>query len=494
MPHLKISLQPKQYEAYKDIIEGKYKYLFYGGAKGGGKSYLIRANQIERRMEFAGTTGVVIRKTYPELVANHIRKIFQEYPFTKQWFKAAEKSIYFPNGSVLDFRYLSSTTDVYTYQGLEYDDICLDEAGQHEEEVFKILGTSLRSDPAIRIRHKNFTPCFLLTGNPGGIGHGFLKRLFIERKFTAKEKPEEYGFIQSKIYDNPIFLKANPEYLQTLKNLPDDLRRAYLDGDWTVFLGQYFSDFREDVHVIEPFEIDPEWNKLFAVDWGYSPSPYHVGWYAIDNFGNIYKYRELEGLETSPVELAEKIVEFSKEDKNLYIGVGDTQMWEQNPFQIASEARKDEVITDKSIALQVNEVLSKVNLYMQQANKARVTGWTNLKVAFQWRGDYNEDGTRNIIKAPKYRMFKTCISTIAAYPNQIYSKLRPEDMFKQSGDDPCDTDRYALMAISEKVMPEVRNILEEERQKIQWRVGWERKFPDVVWAEEETIPKVMELY
>ena len=449
-----ILLQPKQYEAYQYIEKGHAKFVFYGGAKGGGKSFMARAKEYTRRKRYAGTTGVVIRKTYPELLANHIRKMFVEYPNTRMWYKSSEKAIYYPNGSITEFKYLQSTDDVYNYQGIEYDDITLDEATQHDEEVFKILKTSLRSDPKVIKRHPDFKARFLLTGNPGGIGHGWVQRIFVNRDFNQDENPEDYHFIQAKIQDNPIFIEANPEYLQNLYDLPEALRRAYLEGDWTVFIGQFFSEFRKDIHCIEPFEIPDEWEKLFSLDWGYSPHPFHCGWYTMNRETNtIYKYRELEGLETAPRDIAEQIVELSKEDKHLYFGVGDTQMWEQNPFQTISEARQEEVVTDKSIALQINDVLNP-KLDMLKANKARITGWTNLKTSLQWKGEVR-DGEHVIVKKPHYYIFKTCPITLAAYPNQIHANLKPGDMLKQDGDDPCDTDRYALMAFSDNKVPDI---------------------------------------
>lgn len=439
---INISLQPKQLKALQ-LIEAGQKNVFYGGAKGGGKSYLIRAKEVFRRMKYPGTTGAIFRQTYPELLANHIRKFFQEYPVTRDWYKAQDKSIYWPNGSVTDFKYLQRTDDVYKQQGIEYDDITLDEATQHEEEVYKILSTSLRNDPKIFKMNPGFRPSFLMTGNPGGIGHHWVKRLFVDKEYDPNEKPGDYAFIQAKVYDNQVFLKVNPDYLATLQALPEDIRRAYLDGDWDVFIGQFFRSWRRDIHVIEPFKIDSEWPKVFSLDWGYFPHPFHVGWYAKDFQGNIYKYREKSGLETSPPDLGEIIAELSKSDRNLRFGVGDTQMWQLNPWSRS----RGEVPSDKSIAMQINAKLAELKIHMFKANKDRVTGWANLRSLLEWRADYKANGTREFKQRPRYYVFENCTETISAYPRQIHSELRPEDMLKQDGDDPCDTDRYAIMAL-----------------------------------------------
>jgi len=459
MPELVIDLQPKQLEAFETIENGLAKVCFYGGAKGGGKSYFVRAKEVYRRLKYPGTTGAIFRRTYPELLANHIRKFWVEHPFAKDYYRSQEKCIYWPNGSVTVFSHLARTDDVYNYQGVEFDDISLDEATQHEEEVFKILKTSLRNDPKVIAKNPGFKPSFLLTGNPGGIGHGWVKRMFVDRKFNPNENQADYVFISAKIYDNPIFLSVNPGYLQDLKDLPTDLRRAYLEGDWNIFVGQFFSDWRDDIHVIDPIAVNDEWPKIFAIDWGYSPHPFHIGWYTKDFEGNIYKYREKDGTETPPTDLGKIVGELSKEDRGIAFGVGDTAMWAQNPFQ-----NKESVYTDKSIADQINSVLQQYNLHMFQANKDRITGWTELRSLLKWDGIIGVTGQREFTRRPKLYIFKTCENTIACYPNMIHSELKPEDMEKIDGDDPVDTDRYAVMAIKEGIKQEEKK--ESHRDKL----------------------------
>jgi phage terminase large subunit len=450
MPGFKVTLQDKQLEAFDAIEAGKAQYYLYGGAKGGGKSYLVRADEIYRRMVYPGTTGAIFRKTYPELISNHIRKFWQEYPFTREWWRESEKAIKYPNGSITEFKYLDTTNDVYNYQGIEFDDIALDEATQHEEEVFKVLKTSLRSDPKTITRNPGFHGRFLSTANPGGPGHGWVKRLYIDKRYNPEETASDYAFIAAKIYDNQIFLNANPQYLKNLQDLPEDLRRAYLDGDWEVFIGQFFGDWRYDIHRIEPIEVDRYWGKIFGLDWGFSPHPFHAGWYTQDFQGNVFKYRELEGNETAPQDVANQIVELSRDDSGLTFGVGDSQMWELNPY---SAKKPQEAYSDKSIAETIRSVLQRHGMDMFQANKNRITGWTLLKTMLQWDAELNAQGRREFTKRPKYYVFSACPLTISAYPNMIHSKLHPEDMQKIDGDDPCDTDRYALMHIQGGIKP-----------------------------------------
>ena len=330
-----ITLQPKQKEALKksDVTP----VLFYGGAKGGGKSYLVRAREISRRLKYGNTKGLIVRKTYPELLSNHIRQFFVEYPFTYDWYKSGEKAIYYPNGSITEFSHLGSAMDVYTYQGREYEDISIDEITQHEETVFKILRSSNRTS------NKAFTDAggkvsMLLTGNPGGIGHGWVKRLFIDKQYTEEERPEDFGFVQAKVWDNKALMKADPDYIRRLRDLPKDLQRAYLEGDWDIFAGQVFNEWRRELHVCNRVIPRSDLPHFMWIDWGYSGNENHEGAFACilgalvqENykgvvFNRIIVYREYYGKFKHPKEWA-KIIYESSPVKSFKDGVGDSAMF-----------------------------------------------------------------------------------------------------------------------------------------------------------------------
>jgi phage terminase large subunit len=327
---IEISLQEKQKLAFEKSLETPV--MFYGGAKGGGKSYLIRAREIYRRLKHPNTTGLIVRKTYPELVTNHIRMFFKEYPMVVDWFKGGEKAIHYPNGSVTEFSYLKGTNDVWTYQGREYQDVSIDEITQHEEMVFKILRSSVRTtDPTIN-------PTMLLTGNPGGVGHGWAKRLFIDRQYTENENPDDFDFVQAMVYDNKALMDADPKYLQRLRDLPDDLRRAYLEGDWDVFAGQVFSEFRREIHTMKSLVPSSNNPHFLWIDWGYSGREGHEGAFAAylgslikvnyigETFNRVIVYKEWYGKYKKPSEWAE-IIFNETATRNLRKGVGDSAMF-----------------------------------------------------------------------------------------------------------------------------------------------------------------------
>jgi phage terminase large subunit len=288
-------------------------------------------------MKYPNTKGLIVRKTYPELLSNHIRKMFKEYPLTINWYKAGEKAIYWPNGSITEFSHLASLMDVYTYQGREYEDISIDEVTQHEETVFKILRSSNRTTNKDFVNNGG-NVSMLLTGNPGGIGHGWVKRMFIDRTFQDNENPDDFDFVQAKVWDNKALMEADPNYLIRLKDLPKDLMRAYLEGDWDVFAGQVFSEFRREMHICNPVLPNPIHPHFLWIDWGYSGREEHEGAFAClaaalvqENyqgtvFNRIIVYKEWYGKFKDPREWA-KIIYETSEVKNYKEVVADSAMF-----------------------------------------------------------------------------------------------------------------------------------------------------------------------
>lgn len=160
------------------------------------------------------------------------------------------------------------------------------------------------------------------TMNPGGVGHQYFKRLFVDRRFKGTEDPDEYEFIQARVTDNKALMAADPDYIKQLMNLPPKLRQAWLEGSWDIFEGQFFEDFRTEpdvraalehgceldadelrkqrrwCHVIEPFRIPTGWEMYRSFDWGYH-HPFSCGWWAVDYDGVIYRVGELYGVQHS---------------------------------------------------------------------------------------------------------------------------------------------------------------------------------------------------
>lgn len=204
---------------------------------------------------------LLLRRTLPELRENHLLPM-QQLLYGIVQYNDTHKSFIFPNGSRIKLGYCDTEADVYQYQGQEYDVIGFEEATHFTEAQKDFITTCNRST------RDDFRPTIYYTSNPGGVGHSWFKRLFIDRQYRNREREEDYVFIPANIYDNTVLMDNNPEYVESLENLPEDLKRAHLYGDWNVFAGQYFTEFREHKHVIKPFEIPIWWKRFVSIDWG----------------------------------------------------------------------------------------------------------------------------------------------------------------------------------------------------------------------------------
>lgn len=229
------------------FMMAKCRYIAYGGARAGGKSWALRHKAILLAMNFPGIKMLLLRRTYKDLDRNHVREI---EPMVKSVAKYSrqEKLFRFVNGSMLEMGYCDAESDTRQYQGQEYDVIFIDEATQFTEDQFKELTACVRGA-------NNFPKRMYLTCNPGGVGHEWVKRLFVSKIYAEGEKPEEYEFIPATVYDNKPFLEKDPHYIDTLNVLPDGLREAWRDGNWNMLAGRYFTEFNRNIHVIDPIPI-----------------------------------------------------------------------------------------------------------------------------------------------------------------------------------------------------------------------------------------------
>lgn len=415
--------QPKQTQALLTL--SKYPVLFYGGAKGGGKSWLIRYWMVLRRLKYPETNGVIIRKTYAELDANHIKKMWVEYPeLMKAGFNSSKKELKFHNGSVLTFRHLANSTDVYNFQGAEYEDIALDECTQHTEEAF----TTLRSSNRTVV--KGISPRFLLTGNPGGIGHMWVKRLFIDKDYSELEDPAEYGFVQAKVHDNPILVENDPGYVKKLEALPEDKRRAYLDGDWDVFEGQFFTEWRKEKHVIEPrYKLkEMPTNFTYRIGWDEgNRAPRAVYILAQDNDGRVeviweyYRAGETVNKAALNIKTAWEV-----------LGILDTlQERARIVFDPSMKIKSNQ--TGISTAKVVSDILG---VPMEPGNNDRLDGARRFKDMLQ----------HDKLTPPLMTVWSTCHNLIRTLPQLIYSDNGSEDVDTTVEDHAYDAVRYGLMS------------------------------------------------
>lgn len=271
--------QAKQVE----FLTAKERYVAYGGARGGGKSWAVRYKAAVLALKHSGIKILIMRRTYAELDSNHIaplRAVLQEAAV----YNDTKKVLRLRNGSLIMFGYCASAKDIDRYQGQEYDVIFLDEATQFAEEVFNALKVCIRGV-------NDFPKRFYLTCNPGGVGHEWVKRLFIARDYLPAEDPGDYRFIKATVFDNERLLRQDPEYVAVLESLPEQKRRAWLDGDWDSFQGQFFTEFDRGVHVCKEFALGGQCLRFAAVDYGLDMLA--VVFVAVDRDGRAWVYDEI---------------------------------------------------------------------------------------------------------------------------------------------------------------------------------------------------------
>lgn len=272
------------------FFESRRLYTAYGGARGGGKSWAVRVKAVGGAVSHAGIRILILRRTYPELQQNHIEPIKALVPEQVGKYIASQRAMYFVNGSVIRFGHFRGQVDLSEYQGQEYDWIFMDEATQFTEGEFRFLGGCLRGVCEVPKR-------FYLTCNPGGVGHRWVKRLFIDRDFKTqcenveeRENPDDYAFIFASVEDNKALMESSPAYISMLASLPEAIRAAHRYGDWDAMTGVYFSEFSQEVHCTKGFKIPEAWPRFRAFDYGLDC--FACLWIAVSPSGRCYVYRE----------------------------------------------------------------------------------------------------------------------------------------------------------------------------------------------------------
>ena len=326
-----------------DFLAANEREVLYGGAAGGGKSYALIADPV-RYFSNKNFNGILLRRTNDEL-RELVWKTQEMYPEIYPGAKWSERKSQwtFPSGARLWMTYLDRDDDVLRYQGQAFTWIGFDELTQHPTPfAFNYMRSRLRTtDPTLPL-------CIRATTNPGGPGHGWVKKMFLDPspantrfcprdlesgeelrypKGHAKEgEPLFYRrFIPATLMDNP-YLAEDGMYEANLLSLPEQQRRQLLEGDWMVADGAAFPEFSQKIHVVEPFDIPDTWMKFRSCDFGYTTYS-AVHWFAVDPaFETLYVYRELYLSKHTARMLAKEVLKAEMGEKINY-GVLDSSTW-----------------------------------------------------------------------------------------------------------------------------------------------------------------------
>lgn len=416
-------------EKQKLFLLDTHKYIAFGGARGGGKSWAVRAKSKLLSIYYPGIRILIVRRTYPELYNNHINILRKELLGLADY-NDKEKRLNFKNGSTINFSYCANDKDLDRQQGVEYDVIFFDEATQLSEYQMKTLSACVRGT-------NSYPKRIYYTCNPGGKGHSFIKRLFIDRRYNDNESPDDYSFISSLVTDNTALMKSDPDYIKTLDALPEKLKKAWRYGDWNIFEGQFFEDFRDNpdgyaerrfTHVIPGFKPPSGWKIYRSYDFGYN-KPFSCAWWAIDYDGVAYRILELygctknpnEGVRWNPDRQFSEIARIEREHEWLrgrdIHGVADPSIW------------------DTSRGESVADTAGKYGIYFVPGDNKRIAGWMQM----HYRFSFDEEGY------PMIYIFDNCKAFIRTIPLLSFSEANCEDLDTSEEDHVADETRYFCM-------------------------------------------------
>lgn len=414
--------------------------VLYGGSAGGGKSYAILADAL-RDMNHPQFRGLLVRRTTEEL-RELIQKSQELYPKAIKDIKWSERKMEWvtPTGGRLWMSYLERDQDVSRYQGQAFNYIAFDELTQWPTPyAWDYMRSRLRTTaPGLSLYQRGTT-------NPGGPGHHWVKKMFIDpapwgqafdatdietgQKLVFPPHHKKAGqplfqrrFIPAKLSDNP-YLFEDGSYEANLLSLPEVERKRLLEGDWDILSGAAFPDFNRSLHVIDPFDIPYNWTRFRACDYGYG-SKSAVLWFAVAPDDTLVVYRELYVGKVLATDLADMILDLESEDGNIRYGILDSSLWHN---------RGDR---GPSLAEQMKSRGCRW-LPSDRSKGSRVAGKNEVHRRLQ---------VDEFTGRPRMVFFSTCVNLIAQLPILPLDPNNPEDVDTKSEDHLYDALRYGIMS------------------------------------------------
>lgn len=417
-----INPTPRQLEAFKATLN--HRFVLFGGAAGAGKSRTLRWWSIRELLRLYGQTDIrglrvgLFSDTYGTLQDRQISQISREVP---EWLGVLRETKAAGYNLTLHERFGAGTIALRNldkpekYKSTEFAAIAVEELTENVKETFDDLRFRLRW-PGIE------RPSFLGATNPGGVGHSWCKSLWVDSDFSAypelKPLAHEFKFIRALPTDNP-HLPA--QYLKDLESLPEDKRKAYLEGSWDLFVGQYFSEWRDEIHVIKPFTVPRYWKQWMACDWGFE-ALFVCLWIAQSPEGELFVTSEVSGTHLTVKDQA-KLINGINAHRDPDFGVLDTACWDDS--------------RGESIAQQ----FQRFGIHFKKSTKNRLGGWQKLRRLLA----YEKDESGKLITRPRLQVFDNCRGLIKTLPSLVHDKHNVEDLDSKGPDHHADALRYGIM-------------------------------------------------
>ena len=442
-----VKFSPKQQLATK--LADEFGFLLYGGAAGGGKSYWLRWYPIRWLIKTYQETGLknlvfgLFCEDYPALKDRHIIKMQQEYP---EWLGALKEDAIYGlsfrlrpelGGGIIALRNLD---DPSKYFSAEFAGIGVDELTKNTKETFDFLRFRKRW-PGLKQTK------FIAGSNPGGIGHEWVKKLWIDKQFPQEEKEkEQFQYVRATVDDNP---HIDPSYIKSLESLPPDLQRAYRYGDWDIFAGQFFTEFRREIHVVRPFEIPDTFRHFGGLDFG-STNPFAFYWVAIDWNGDYWVYKEYYKRGETAENNAKMVKVYTDQDEFLEMVVADRSIFSKQGY--------GETIAD---ILRRNGIGQPgTNIPLLEASM----GGKEMRVAraqlFRQKLYWNER------QRPQIHFFDTCLNAIRTIPSLIHDDHNLEDVNTNGEDHSYDAITYLLQKLEDMKVKKPATTMEQKFEEM----------------------------
>ena len=458
LAQLDVTLHPKQAQA----LETNANEVLYGGAAGGGKSYLMRLAAILWCCAIPGLQVYLFRRIREDLIKNHMEGPKGFRAFLSGWtlcgfVTIVEDEIRFWNGSKIYLCHCKDEKDIYKYQGAEIHVLLIDELTHFTERMYRFLRNRVRMvGIVVPAQYEGCFPRILCGANPGNIGHAWVKAAWIDllvplqvQAMNDNEGGMRRQYIPAKLYDNPSMASDDPGYEARLSGLGSSaLVSAMRDGDWNVVEGAFFNEWSEAQHVVSPFALPSDWLRFRSMDWG-SAKPFSVGWWAVvgDDHalrdahgrmlprGALVRYREWYGCKpgspnTGLKLTAEKVADGIKARESK----GEVTYGVLDPAAFAQDG-------GPSIAERMAVAFGKDHVGFRPADNKRVArdgamgGWDIMRQRLKGEDD-----------RPMLYVFSTCRDFIRTVPALQHDQNRPEDLDTEAEDHAADEARYGCMS------------------------------------------------
>lgn len=389
-----IKLGAPNSDPQRRFFMSRVKYTCYGGARGGGKSWAIIRKAVLLAFKYPGIQELVVRREYDQLENPIIQPMLKLLAPGCYSYNKTDHLLTFINGSIIKFSNMPDYSAAVEgkFQGNSWDILFIDEATQFLEAEFRGLAAIVRGE-------NGFPKRIYLSCNPGGVGHFWVKRLFVDRDFRGTENPDEYVFIPATVDDN---ININQDYKDQLDLLPEDIRKAHRFGDWNALSGSYFGEFTDGLHTCKPFAIPPHWKRYRSMDYGLDM--HFCLWIAVDENGRCYVYREFSKPNQYVSDAAQSQLDLTMPDERIGYTIAPPDLWARNRETGKSQAY---TFTENGVPL-------------LRADNNRMQGWYALKELLKIR----KDGRPGLV------VFETCKQLIDSLKVIQHDKTNPNDVAK----------------------------------------------------------------